>query len=197
MRCAEGTLYRFGFNNQGAGVIAARLAARRRGQVPVGLNLGANKDSEDRAGDFARVLTLCGPHADFVTVNVFSPNTERLRDLQGPAALAALLARVIEARADLHRTLPVFLKIAPDLNPDEIAAIAETAMTAGIDAIIATNTTLAREGLKSTDREQVGGLSGAPIIRKIHPRPGATVARDRWQAAVDRRRRHRIARAGH
>ncbi len=157
---------RFGFNNQGAEVIAARLAARRRGQVPVGLNLGANKDSEDRAGDFARVLTLCGPHADFVTVNISSPNTERLRALQGPAALAALLARVIEARADLHPTLPVFLKIAPDLNPDEIAAIAETAMTAGIDAIIATNTTLAREGLKSADREQVGGLSGAPLFEK-------------------------------
>ncbi len=157
---------RFGFNNQGAEMIATRLAARRRGPVPVGLNLGANKDSEDRAGDFARVLTLCGPHADFVTVNVSSPNTERLRDLQGPAALAALLARVIEARAELGRPLPVFLKIAPDLNPDEIAAIAETAMTAGIDAIIATNTTLAREGLKSADWAQAGGLSGAPLFEK-------------------------------
>lgn len=157
---------RFGFNNEGAAAMAARLAARRPGPVPVGLNLGANKDSADRAGDFAAVLAACGPHADFATVNVSSPNTEKLRDLQGPAALAALLARVMEARAALPRPIPVFLKIAPDLVPDEIAAIAEVAQAAGIDAIIATNTTLAREGLKSANADEAGGLSGAPLFEK-------------------------------
>lgn len=157
---------RFGFNNEGAESIGARLAARQIGPVPVGLNLGANKDSEDRAGDFAKVLTLCGPHVDFATVNVSSPNTEKLRDLQGPAALAALLDRVMEARAGLAVRKPVFLKIAPDLNPDEIAAIAEVALAAGLDAIIATNTTLSREGLKSAAKGEAGGLSGAPLFEK-------------------------------
>lgn len=157
---------RFGFNNDGADAIAARLAMRRHGPVPVGLNLGANKDSADRSGDFAAVLATCGPFVDFATVNVSSPNTEKLRDLQGPAALAALLARVMEARAALARPIPVFLKIAPDLNSDEIAAMAEVAMQAGVDAIIATNTTLARDGLTSRHKEQAGGLSGAPLFER-------------------------------
>ena len=156
---------RFGFNNQGAEVIGARLAGARRA-VPVGLNLGANKDSSDRAADFARVLALCGPHVDFATVNVSSPNTERLRDLQGKAALAGLLAGVMAERAGLARPIPVFLKIAPDLAPDELADVAEVALMSGIDAVIATNTTLAREGLKSADAAQAGGLSGAPLFEK-------------------------------
>lgn len=155
---------RFGFNNDGAQAIAARLAARRAGAVPVGLNLGANKASEDRAGDFARVLAACGPHVDFATVNVSSPNTERLRDLQGPGALAALLAGVMAARAALSRPVPVFLKIAPDLATAEIAALAGVAMEAGIDGLIATNTTLSRDGLQSPLRAEAGGLSGAPLF---------------------------------
>ncbi|MEZ5797956.1 MAG: quinone-dependent dihydroorotate dehydrogenase [Paracoccaceae bacterium] len=157
---------RFGFNNDGAEAIAARLSARQRGPVPVGLNLGANKTSENRAADFARVLQTCGPHVDFATVNVSSPNTERLRDLQGPAALSALLAGVMEARAALARPIPVFLKIAPDLGDDELAQIAETAISAGLAGIIATNTTLSREGLKSAHRGEQGGLSGAPLFEK-------------------------------
>jgi dihydroorotate dehydrogenase len=157
---------RFGFNNEGAEAISTRLAARRRGAVPVGLNLGANKDSADRAADFARVLAVCGPHVDFATVNVSSPNTEKLRDLQGRAALSALLTGVMETRAALARPIPVFLKIAPDLNTDELAEIAEVALAAGLAGIIATNTTLSREGLKSADRTQMGGLSGAPLFEK-------------------------------
>ncbi|MGI1663809.1 quinone-dependent dihydroorotate dehydrogenase [Palleronia sp. KMU-117] len=154
---------RFGFNNQGAEVIAARLAARPKG-IPVGLNLGANKDSPDRAADFAEVLRLCGPHVDFATVNVSSPNTEALRDLQGKAALSALLAGVMAARAALPRPVPIFLKIAPDLTAAEIADIAEVALDARIDAIVATNTTLRREGLKSPHAGETGGLSGAPLF---------------------------------
>ncbi len=157
---------RFGFNNQGAAAIATRLAAHPRGAVPVGLNLGANKTSTDRAADFARVLATCGLHVDFATVNVSSPNTEKLRDLQGAAALTALLAGVMEARAGLTRHLPVFLKIAPDLNPEELAQVAEVAMASGVDAVIATNTTLSRDGLKSDHKTETGGLSGAPLFEK-------------------------------
>ena len=157
---------RFGFNNEGAAAIAARLAAHPRGSVPVGLNLGANKTSEDRAADFARVLTTCGPHVDFATVNVSSPNTEKLRDLQGAAALSALLAGVMEARAGLTRWVPVFLKIAPDLNPEELAQVAEVAMASGVDAVIASNTTLSRDGLTSEHKVEAGGLSGAPLFEK-------------------------------
>lgn len=154
---------RFGFNNDGMDAIAARLAARPKGAI-VGLNLGANKDSDDRSADFARVLTCCGAHVDFVTVNVSSPNTENLRDLQGKAALEALLAGVMEARATLHVAIPVFLKIAPDLEPSEIEDIAEVALGSGISGIIATNTTKSRDGLHSVHRGEMGGLSGAPLF---------------------------------
>ncbi|WP_172296656.1 quinone-dependent dihydroorotate dehydrogenase [Pseudoruegeria sp. HB172150] len=156
---------RFGFNNEGAEAIAARLAATPCA-VPRGLNLGANKDSTDRARDFAEVLRIAGPHIDFATVNVSSPNTEKLRDLQGAAALAGLLAGVMETRAALAEPIPVFLKIAPDLTDAEIAEIAQVATEAGVDAIIATNTTLSRDGLKSPATSEAGGLSGAPLFRK-------------------------------
>lgn len=156
---------RFGFNNDGMDEIGARLAARPAG-IPVGLNLGANKDSEDRAGDFAKVLRACGASVDFATVNVSSPNTERLRDLQGKAALSALLGGVLTMRDRLPRRIPVFLKIAPDLSAEELADVAEVALATGIDGIIATNTTISRDGLKSTSREEKGGLSGAPLFEK-------------------------------
>jgi len=156
---------RFGFNNDGAEAIARRLARRPSG-IPVGLNLGANKDSPDRAADYARVLETCGPFIDFATVNVSSPNTERLRELQGRAALSALLAGVMAARAALPRPVPVFLKIAPDLDERELEEIAEVASEGGIDAIIATNTTLSREGLRSAGAQQPGGLSGAPLFER-------------------------------
>jgi dihydroorotate dehydrogenase len=154
---------RFGFNNEGTEVIAKRLSRRPSG-IPVGLNLGANKDSPDRAADFAEVLRIAGPHIDFATINVSSPNTERLRDLQGPAALAALLEAVLAARTELARPLPLFLKIAPDLAEAALEDIAEVALASGIDGIIATNTTIARDGLKSADRNEKGGLSGAPLF---------------------------------
>jgi dihydroorotate dehydrogenase len=156
---------RFGFNNEGMEVIAARLAKRPRDAV-IGLNLGANKDSDDRAADFARVLAHCGAHLDFATVNVSSPNTEKLRDLQGKAALSGLLRGVIETRDALPRRVPVFLKIAPDLDRAAIEDIAEVALESGIDAVIATNTTLSRDGLKSAHRDEAGGLSGAPLFEK-------------------------------
>ncbi|EAP77019.1 quinone-dependent dihydroorotate dehydrogenase [Roseovarius nubinhibens] len=156
---------RFGFNNKGMKAAAARLARRPKDAV-IGLNLGANKDSADRADDFAQVLRRCGVHLDFATVNVSSPNTEKLRDLQGAEALARLLAGVMEARDSLGRALPVFLKIAPDLSDGELTELAEVAQAGGVAAIIATNTTLGRDGLKSAHRDEAGGLSGAPLFEK-------------------------------
>ena len=152
---------RFGFNNDGMAAIGARLTAARR-SVPVGINLGANKTSADRAADFAQVMAHLGGQVAFATVNVSSPNTEKLRDLQGPAALAALLEGVMQVRGDT----PVFLKIAPDLTPGEIADIAIVAQDAGIDAIIATNTTLSRDGLRSRHASEAGGLSGQPLFER-------------------------------
>lgn len=156
---------RFGFNNDGMEVVARRLKSRPP-QGIVGLNLGANKDSPDRADDYVRVLETCGPLVDFVTVNVSSPNTERLRELQGTQALRALLGRVMAARGDLPGPLPVFLKIAPDLSDAEIKEIAAVSLESGLDGIIATNTTLAREGLTSPQAQEKGGLSGAPLFAR-------------------------------
>ena len=161
----RGVINRFGFNNEGMEVIAGRLAQRPSDAV-IGLNLGANKDSEDRAGDFARVLACCGQHLDFATVNVSSPNTEKLRDLQGKAALTALLEGVLETRDGLARRIPVFLKIAPDLDAQALADIAEVALSLKLDAVIATNTTLDRAGLRSAHAPETGGLSGAPLFEK-------------------------------
>ncbi len=156
---------RFGFNNLGMEAAAERLAQRPKDAV-IGLNLGANKDSGDRAEDFARVLAHCGRHLDFATVNVSSPNTEKLRDLQGADALAALLAGVMEARNWLERPIPIFLKIAPDLNDTALGEIAEVAQRADLAGIIATNTTLDRSGLVSAARDEAGGLSGAPLFER-------------------------------
>jgi len=155
---------RFGFNNQGMDVIAARLSARPKGVI--GLNLGANKDSEDRAADFAHVLTTCGAHLDFATVNVSSPNTEKLRDLQGKPALTALLNGVMAANAALAKPLPIFLKIAPDLDEAALDDVAQVADASGIAGIIATNTTLDRTGLHGPYAAQAGGLSGQPLFEK-------------------------------
>ncbi|QDI76153.1 MULTISPECIES: quinone-dependent dihydroorotate dehydrogenase [Leisingera] len=161
----KAAINRFGFNNEGMEAIGMRLSQRPSDAV-IGLNLGANKDSADRAADFAKVLAHCGAHLDFATVNVSSPNTEKLRDLQGKAALSALLAGVIETRNSLSRRVPVFLKIAPDLDRAGIEDIAAVAVETGIDAVIATNTTLSRDGLHSAHRDEAGGLSGAPLFEK-------------------------------
>lgn len=161
----QAAINRFGFNNDGMEPIAARLANRPK-QGVFGLNLGANKDSDDRAADFAKVLAHCGAHLDFATVNVSSPNTEKLRDLQGKAALSALLAGVMQTRDGLDRKIPIFLKIAPDLTDQELAEIAEVAVQSGVDAVIATNTTLSRDGLKDPQQSEAGGLSGKPLFEK-------------------------------
>ena len=161
----QGVINRFGFNNDGMVAVGERLERRPKSGV-LGLNLGANKDSDDRAADFATVLSHCGANLDFATVNVSSPNTERLRDLQGPDALRAVLERTQNANAALSRPIPLFVKIAPDLDGtalDDIVRVAEETNLAGI---IATNTTLARDGLKSRHADEAGGLSGRPLFEK-------------------------------
>lgn len=159
---------RFGFNNDGVDMIAARLRSRvSPGARPrVWANIGANKTSEDRAGDYVAVMRGLHGAVGAMTLNVSSPNTERLRDLQGPAALEALIGRALTARDDLAETggrTPILLKIAPDLTGSEIDDIAAVAMNCGVDGIIATNTTLARAGLRSSHAAETGGLSGAPL----------------------------------
>ncbi len=158
----QAAINRFGFNNQGMEPIAERLSKRPKGCV-IGLNLGANKTSEDRAADFASVLKRCGAFVDFATVNVSSPNTEKLRDLQGKAALSALLEGVMAAN---DAAIPVFLKIAPDLTDDDLKDVAHVASSSGISAVIATNTTLSRDGLQSGHKDEAGGLSGQPLFER-------------------------------
>lgn len=161
----QAAINRFGFNNEGMEAVVPRLAKRPKNAV-IGLNLGANKDSEDRSKDYQTVLRHCGAYLDFATVNVSSPNTEKLRDLQGKYALTALLNGVLETRDKMDKKIPIFLKIAPDLNDAEIADVAEVALETGIDAVITTNTTLSRDGLLSKHRGETGGLSGAPLFEK-------------------------------
>lgn len=157
----KAVINRMGFNNDGLEAFADRLARRPRGAV-VGANLGANKDTEDKAADYVAGLVRLKGLADYFTVNVSSPNTPGLRALQGRAALDDLLGRLAEARGG--DPTPVFLKIAPDLTPAEIALIVEAALDHRIDALIVSNTTLDRpEGLRSADRDEAGGLSGAPL----------------------------------
>ena len=196
---AGAVINRFGFNNEGAEAVARRLARRPKNGI-VGINLGANRDSSDRAADYGRVLALCGPHVDFATINVSSPNTERLRELQGREALADIIARTVAAREDLGlgRPLPIFIKVAPDLSGAEIADIASVALESGVDGIIATNTTIARPGVSGPVAAEKGGLSGRPLFRRstqvlarLHRETGGKVpligvggiasAEDAWQ----------------
>lgn len=158
---------RFGFNSEGLETVAARLRRFAGDRSRLWANLGANRTSEDRAADY--VTGMRGLHGlvGAMTLNVSSPNTERLRDLQGPAALRALLDRAAEAREALGAPrFALLLKIAPDLTDAELAAVAAAAMEAGLDGIVATNTTTAREGLRSRHAAEPGGLSGAPLKAK-------------------------------
>jgi len=157
------SINRFGFNNDGMRMIANRLSQRPDTGI-VGLNLGANKTSSHRAIDYVKVLEVCGPYVDFATINVSSPNTEKLRDLQGRSALTALVAGVMETRDQLDKRIPIFLKVAPDLTPTDIEDISYVARMSRIDAVIATNTTITRDGLISEHSKETGGLSGAPLF---------------------------------
>ncbi|WP_298195188.1 quinone-dependent dihydroorotate dehydrogenase [Novosphingobium sp.] len=152
---------RMGFNNAGAQVVAARLAARQRQPGVVGANIGANKDSTDRIADYAAMTRIMAPLASYLTVNISSPNTPGLRALQDPAALADLLDAVIEARGTQPTKL--FLKLAPDLTSTDIDAICKIALDKRLDALIVSNTTISRPALRSPLGGETGGLSGEPL----------------------------------
>ncbi len=154
---------RLGFNNDGHAAAFARLAARRRAGV-VGVNLGANKDSPDRVADYVAGIETFSAVADYLTVNISSPNTPGLRALQSRAELQSLLARLDEARARRTRRPPMLLKIAPDLRDDELEDIARCCGGGTVDGIVVSNTTIARPPLKSRLAHERGGLSGAPLF---------------------------------
>lgn len=165
---------RMGFNNDGAAAVAARLARRRRRRrslpVIVGVNIGKTKavPAADAVADYEASTRLLAPHADYLVVNVSSPNTPGLRDLQAVEHLRPLLTAVRRAAGEVSaRRVPLLVKIAPDLADDDVLAVADLALELGLDGIVATNTTIAREGLRSAPGEVAaagaGGLSGPPL----------------------------------
>lgn len=158
----KAVINRMGFNNDGMEAVAVRLQAAPAGQRfgPLGINVGANKDSEDRTADYVTATKRLANLADYVTVNISSPNTPGLRALQDKAALDDLLARVKDA-APVGK--PVFLKVAPDLEPADIDDIAASIIAHGIDALIVSNTTITRPAMRSSHAAETGGLSGAPL----------------------------------
>lgn len=159
---------RMGFNNGGAQTAHAQLSKRTGRPGVVGINIGANKDSDNRIADYALMTRLMAPLASYLTVNISSPNTPGLRNLQAGDALKALLDVVFEARGEW--ATPVFLKLAPDLEPREIDAIAKVALDSPLSALIISNTTLARPPLRSQHASETGGLSGAPLAPIAHQR---------------------------
>jgi len=156
----QAVINRMGFNNGGQEQAFARLAGRRR-QGIVGVNVGANKDAEDRIADYAAGVRMMAPVADYLTINISSPNTPSLRALQEAAALDELLAGVMDARGEAGP--PVFLKVAPDLEISDIDAISRVVIDRKVDALIVSNTTISRPPLSSDFGDEQGGLSGEPL----------------------------------
>lgn len=154
---------RMGFNNRGHGPAIARIAKLRASgrRAMIGINIGANKDAADRIQDYVTGISVMAPFADWLTVNISSPNTPGLRALQDAGALDDLLAAVAAARPASGP--PVFLKVAPDLDDEQIGGIVRASIDNGIDAIVIGNTTLSRPPLRSGDAGEAGGLSGAPL----------------------------------
>lgn len=161
-----GVINRLGFNNGGHAAALRRLNARRPDGL-LGINIGANKDSTDRAADYVQGVHAFAGVADYFTVNISSPNTPGLRDLQARGALDDLLARVLAARDEQAQRRPVFLKIAPDLDLAGLDDVVDVALARGVDALIVSNTTLARPThLVSRNAGEGGGLSGRPAFRR-------------------------------
>ncbi len=158
----RGVINRMGFNNEGQAAAIERLKPLRKVPLPgpLGINIGANKDSEDRIADYSAGVAAMEPFADYLTINISSPNTPGLRALQDKDALDMLLSAALEQR---KKATPVFLKVAPDLEPDDIDDIVDMAHKHALAAIIVSNTTISRPPLKSGDAGQAGGLSGAPL----------------------------------
>lgn len=162
----DAVINRYGLNSAGMEAVYRRLAARKSKGI-LGINLGANKETADRIGDYVALIGKLGPVADFLTLNISSPNTPGLRDLQGRAFLEELLDRAFEARAKAATSTRLLLKIAPDLDDVQLDDIVEVARSRRIDGMIVSNTTIARpSGLKDqAQAREAGGLSGKPLFR--------------------------------
>ncbi len=161
---------RLGFNNEGYAKALVRLKRRKRRGV-IGVNIGANKDSTDREADYVAGLEALSGVADYFTVNISSPNTPGLRDLQAPKELDSLLAKLMQKRAELVETgvpsRPIAVKLSPDIADDDIAPICDRLMAHGVDGLIISNTTLGRTGLRGREHvNEAGGLSGAPLYER-------------------------------
>jgi dihydroorotate dehydrogenase len=176
----HGVINRLGFNSEGAAAAAARLEKWRRGGRPgiVGVNIGKNKESRDAAADYGAGARRLGAYADYLVMNVSSPNTPGLRDLQAVAELEQLLDAVGAGLSGLHRPPPVLVKIAPDLSDEALSDITALAAAGRMDGLMISNTTTDRpEDLKSRDRDEAGGLSGRPLFV-----PSTRVLSDCWRA---------------
>jgi len=152
---------RMGFNNQGHARVLQRLIERRTRAGVVGVNVGANKDSSDRIGDYVKGIEVFEDVASYITINISSPNTPGLRNLQGREDLQRLLERVNAAR---KARKPMLLKIAPDLSVEDMKDVADVCAGGAVDGVIISNTTLSRPALKSAHAKEAGGLSGAPLF---------------------------------
>ncbi len=192
----EAVINRMGFNNDGAQAVLRRLAARAHLGGIVGVNVGANKDSADRVADYVKLIETFAPVASYFTVNVSSPNTPGLRNLQQAAALDDLLAKVIDARERVRRNAgdsPVLLKIAPDLSLPELDDVVHIARSRRVDGMIVANTTLARPSTlrEQTRAEGAGRLVGAAAVSAVDADGGGNLCARRGRVSADRRRRHR------
>jgi len=184
----EAVINRFGFNSEGHAIVHARLTARKgRGGI-VGVNVGANKESDDRAGDYAKGIRAFADVADYFTINISSPNTPGLRDLQQASALNALLARALDVRdemAEQYGRKPMLLKIAPDLTAGDLDDIVRVARARKMDGMIVGNTTITRpDSLKSTQKGEAGGLSGKPLFELSTKMLAATYLRVEGQFPI-------------
>lgn len=160
----QAVINRLGFNNQGHAVVLQRLRRRRFKSGIMGVNVGANKDSTDRISDYIAGINAFSDVASYFTINISSPNTPGLRNLQSAGELPALLKRLNETRQGQQRKVPMLLKIAPDLKKDEMQAIAECCLNSAVDGVIISNTTLSRPALHSHHAKEAGGLSGTPLF---------------------------------
>jgi len=161
---AEGVINRMGFNNEGHDAVFARLKGAHVGAI-LGVNIGANKDSEDFVADYVKGVTRFAEVADYLTVNISSPNTPGLRNLQSDEALKRLLGEVLKARSKAKVRVPVFLKIAPDLDETQLDGIARTISATDLDGLIVSNTTVSRDAVEGMENAtQTGGLSGKPLF---------------------------------
>ena len=165
LRADEALVNRLGFNGAGMERAARRLAARDRLRGPVGVNIGPNRDSPSPLDDYAAAFDALAPVADYIAVNVSSPNTPGLRGLQAPERLAALVGALRARRAAAALDLPLLVKVSPDLEPPAVRDLAALALEADIDGLIVGNTTTKRApGLRSRRRSEAGGLSGRPLF---------------------------------